>query len=552
MQGDTRTSGQKSLAGYTRGIRTRAMGGRRQRVVCGLVLLLTVLGAHRAAPLLAADKPTGELRIGLAFLGAQRLIPWAEVASGGIKQHQLLIYDHLVGCTDDGQLSTKNGVAQRWEEAPDHLSWTFTLRQGIQFHDGTALTAEDVKFSIDSLFEPKAVAALLGPTRAAFKEVEIKDPHTVVIHLKQPAIFLPWNFSCAIGNEGMILPSKYFQQVGADGFAKAPIGSGPYKVVKNTIGSLTQIEALERHWAEGVPKFKTITFLLVPEESTRLAQLRTNEVDIIAVSRERVPEVKAAGFNVFSKLNDQVVVVYMQQQWDPVPIADKRVRQALNLALDKEALMQFVFAGQGVPAVMYPIGSYGIAGGADASLKPYPYDPQKAKQLLAEAGYPNGFETRIYSYVTADLPELNRLAEAVADYLGKVGVKAKITPMDRAALSTKRQAKTLSGDLLPWSTPNRSVAIQIATIINTLHHSKAQFTSTADPQLDAMIERAMAATDVKEVEQLVGEMHRYLYDNANNITIGEIHTNYAANKKIPAWDLGRNLYDNNLRYVIRQ
>ena len=506
----------------------------------------------RAAPLLAADKPTGELRIGLAFLGAQRLIPWAEVASGGIKQHQLLIYDHLVGCTDDGQLSTKNGVAQRWEEAPDHLSWTFTLRQGIQFHDGTALTAEDVKFSIDSLFEPKAVAALLGPTRAAFKAVEIKDPHTVVIHLKQPAIFLPWNFSCAIGNEGMILPSKYFQQVGADGFAKAPIGSGPYKVVKNTIGSLTQIEALERHWAEGVPKFKTITFLLVPEESTRLAQLRTNEVDIIAVSRERVPEVKAAGFNVFSKLNDQVVVIYMQQQWDPVPIADKRVRQALNLALDKEALMQFVFAGQGVPAVMYPIGSYGIAGGADASLKPYPYDPQKAKQLLAEAGYPNGFETRIYSYVTADLPELNRLAEAVADYLGKVGVKAKITPMDRAALSTKRQAKTLSGDLLPWSTPNRSVAIQIATIINTLHHSKAQFTSTADPQLDAMIERAMAATDVTEVEQLVGEMHRYLYDNANNITIGEIHTNYAANKKIPAWDLGRNLYDNNLRYVIRQ
>jgi peptide/nickel transport system substrate-binding protein len=531
---------------------TRAVVSQRQLVVCGLVLLLTVLGASRATPALAADKPTGDLRIGLAFLGAQRLIPWAEVASGGIKQHQLLVYDHLVGCTDDGQLSARNGVAQHWEEAPDHLSWTFTLHQGIQFHDGTALTAEDVKFSIDSLFEPKAVAALLGPTRAAFEAVEIKDPHTVVIHLKQPAIFLPWNFSCAIGNEGMILPSKYFQQVGADGFAKAPIGSGPYKVVKNTIGSLTQLEALERHWAEGVPKFKTITFLLVPEESTRLAQLRTNEVDIIAVSRERVPEVKAAGFNVFSKLNDQVVVVYMQQQWDPVPIADKRVRQALNLALDKEALMQFVFAGQGVPAVMYPIGSYGIAGGADASLKPYPYDPKKAKQLLAEAGYPNGFETRIYSYVTADLPELNRLAEAVADYLGKVGVKAKITPMDRAALSTKRQAKTLSGDLLPWSTPNRSVAIQIATIINTLHHSKAQFTSTADPPLDAMIERAMAATEVKEVERLVGEMHRYLYDNANNITIGEIHTNYATNKKIPAWDLGRNLYDNNLRYVIRQ
>jgi peptide/nickel transport system substrate-binding protein len=128
-----------------------------------------------------------------------------------------------------------------------------------------------------------------------------------------------------------------------------------------------------------VPKFKTVT-LLVPEESTRLAQLHTGEADIIAVSREKVPEVKAAGFNVFSKLNDQVIVVYMQQQWDPVPIADKRVRQALNLALDKEAILKFVFAGQGIPAAMYPIGSYGAAGGADPELQPYPYDPQK-KQL---------------------------------------------------------------------------------------------------------------------------------------------------------------------------
>jgi peptide/nickel transport system substrate-binding protein len=500
----------------------------------------------------AAVKPAGELRIALAFLGAQRFIPWAEVPSGGIKHYQTLVYDYLVGCTDDGQLSPEGGVAQAWQEAADKLSWTFTLRKGITFHDGTELSAEDVKFSLDSLFDPKAVAGLLGPTRTAFKEIAIIDSSTLIIHLKQPAVFLPWNFSCATGSEGMILPKTYFQQVGADGFAKKPLGSGPYKVAKNTLGASIQLEALDKHWRDSVPKFKTITFLLVPEESTRLAQLRTGEADLIAVSRERVPEVKAAGFNVFSKLNDQVVAVYMQQQWDAVPIADKRVRQALNLAIDKEALIKFVFAGQGVPVPMYPVGSYGVAGGADATLKPYPYDPQRARQLLAEAGYPNGFETKIYSYVTGDLPELNRLSEAVADYLAQVGVKARITPMDRAALSTKRQAKTLSGDLLPWSTPNRGLAIHIVTIINALHHSKSMFSSTADPELDHLIERALAATDVKEAERLVGDMHRYLYDQAKNITIGEIHTNYATNQKISAWDLGRNLYDINLRYLIRQ
>ncbi|MBI3326860.1 MAG: ABC transporter substrate-binding protein [Nitrospinae bacterium] len=519
-------------------------------VVLGLVAVPIPIGAGAPGP--GVVKPTGELRIALAFLGAQRMIPWAEVPSGGIKMHQMLVYDYLVGCTDAGQLSNEAGIAQQWEEAPDKLSWTFWLRKGVKFHDGADLTAEDVKFSIDSLFDPKAVAPLLGPSRAAFKEVEVKDPYTLVIHLKQPVVFLPWNFSCATGSEGMLLPKKYFQQVGADAFAKNPIGSGPYKVVKNAIGSLIQLEAVDQHWREGVPRFKTMTCMLVPEESTRLAQLRTGEADIIAVSREKVPEVKAAGFKVFSRLNDQVVAVYMQQQWDPVPVADTRVRQALNLAIDKEAILKFVFAGQGVPAAMYPIGSYGAAGGADPELQPYPYDPVKAKQLLAEAGYPDGFETRIYSYVTADLPELHRLAEAVADYLAKVGVRAKITPMDRAALSTKRQARTLAGDLLPWSTPNRSLAIHIATIVNALHHSKATFSSTADPELDRMIERALAATDVAEVERLVGEMHRYLYHNANNITIGEIHTNYATNQRITAWDLGRNLYDNNLRYLIRR
>jgi peptide/nickel transport system substrate-binding protein len=521
-------------------------------MVMGGILVLAPTEAGTPASGAQPDQSSAELRIALAFLGAQRLIPWAEVPSGGIKQYQMLIYDYLVGCTDDGQLSDAGGVAQRWEEAPDRLSWTFTLRRGVTFHDGTELTAEDVKFSLDSLFDPKAVSPLLGPAKGAFKEVEVKDPFTVVMHLKQPAVFLPWNFSCATGSEGMILPKTYFQRVGADAFAKNPIGSGPYKVVANAMGGSIQLAAVDRHWRDGVPRYKQVTFLLVPEESTRLAQLRTGEADLIAVSRERVPDVKAAGFNVFSKLNDQVVAVYMQQQWDAVPVADTRVRQALNYAIDKAAIMRFVFAGQGVPAAMYPIGSYGVAGGADPTLEPYPYDPPKAKALLAEAGYPQGFETKIYSYVTGDLPEIPRLAEAVADYLGKVGVKAKITPMDRAALSTKRQARTLPGDLLPWSTPNRSLAIHIATIMHTLHHSKATFTSTADPALDRLIEQALAENAVEEVKRLVGEMHRYLYEHANNITIGEIHTNYATNHKIAAWDLGRNLYDINLRYVIRR
>jgi peptide/nickel transport system substrate-binding protein len=131
-------------------------------VALSLIALSTLIEAGAPSVSPAAVKPTGELRIATAFLGVQRMIPWAEVPSGGIKQPLLLIYDTLVGCTDDGKISAESGIAERWEEAADKLSWTFWLRQGVLFHDGTELTAEDVQFSIDSLFDPKAVAPLLG------------------------------------------------------------------------------------------------------------------------------------------------------------------------------------------------------------------------------------------------------------------------------------------------------------------------------------------------------------------------------------------------------
>ena len=139
-------------------------------LVFRFVFCLALLAVSLPVSGLAQTKSTGELRIALAFLGAQRLIPWNEDPSGGVKQYQLLIYDHLVGCTEDGQLSSENGIAQSWEESADKLQWTFKLRPNIHFHDGTALTADDVKFSIDSVLDPKAVG-LLGPARAAFSRV---------------------------------------------------------------------------------------------------------------------------------------------------------------------------------------------------------------------------------------------------------------------------------------------------------------------------------------------------------------------------------------------
>jgi len=435
-------------------------------------------------------------------------------------------------------------LAESWSESPDGLTYEFKLRPGLTFHNGDPCTAEDVQFSFRRY---KGSGANEFQTKV--KNVEVVDTRTVRFHLHAPWPDFMTYYGSSATAAGLVVPKKYLEQVGEEGFKKHPIGLGPYKFVSHTPGVELVLEAFEGYWRK-VPNIKRLTIKSVPEESTRLAMLKKGEADFAAAMQgEIAEEVKRdPKLALVDTRHASMYWLEFPEQWDPKsPWADKRVRLAVNYALDRQAINEAACLGFCPPAgVIVPrVMDFAL------QTEPIPYDPQKASQLLAEAGYPNGFDTKIYSYVTADLPELPRLAEAVADYLGKVGVKAKITSIDRAALSTKRQAKTLSGELLPWSTPNRSVPIQIVTIINTLHHSKAQFTSTAVPELDQMIERALAATDVKEVKKLVGDMHRFLYHNAHNITIGEIHTNYAANKKIAAWNLGRNLYDNNVRSVIR-
>jgi len=234
--------------------------------------------------------------------------------------------------------------------------------------------------------------------KVAFKEIEIQGSATIVMHLKQPAIFLPWNFSCATGAEGMILPKKYFQQVGADGFGPGAIGSAlPRRKECHRLHH--PAEALDQHWRDGVPKFKTVTFMLVPEESTRMAQLRTGEADVIAVSARRCRG-QSRRLPCVSKLNDQVIAVYMQQQWIRCPLRLHACGRPY-LAIDQRRDHEVVFAVRGCQLLCIRLGSYGVRVEPMPPCSPYPYNPQRAKQLLGRGRLPHGFDTKIYSYVTA-------------------------------------------------------------------------------------------------------------------------------------------------------
>lgn len=519
----------------------------------GLAMLLGLAagGYHTSHAADPAAKPSGDLRLAMAGIGNMRPAPWFETAFG--KSYLLLLYDFLVGTKADGTPSADNGVAERWEASPDAKTWTFWLRKGVKFHDGSALTAEDAKWSLEMVMKPESVSAFAARLRDVIQEIQVVDPYTLVIRAKNPAIFLAQELSMAAGAEGAILPKAYYERVGQDGFAAKAVGSGPYKWVKGTAGSVVQLEALDTHWAEGVPKFKTVTYRVVPEESTRMAMLQTGEADIVAVSRERVPDLQARGFKVFTKAQGSVMGCYFHQQWEDVPVADKRVREALNLAVNRAELIKFIFAGQAKPMAMYPIGSFAVTAGADQSLQPYPYDPERARKLLAEAGYANGFETTIYSYAREDVPEMPRMVEALVGYMAKIGVKLTIFSTEYGVARTKRMTGKMPGHISCLGTPNRSNAGDLLALLFNLHHSSSKFTDHKSPEIDALLDTASAAATVDEVKKVLGDIHRWTYQDHSTMPIAEVSNPYVADaKKVPQWELGRTLYDNNDRDLIRR
>jgi peptide/nickel transport system substrate-binding protein len=225
----------------------------------------------------------------------------------------------------------------------------------------------------------------------------------------------------------------------------------------------------------------------------------------------------------------------------------------LNLAINRDEIVNFVLAGQAKPMAMYPVGSFAVAAGADPELKPYPYDPAKAKQLLAEAGYPNGFETTIYSYAREDVPELTRLVEAIAGYAAKIGVKLTVFSTEYPVARTRRMTGKLPGHISCLGTPNRSSPGDLLTLMHTLHHSSSRLTDHKVSELDALIEAAQSASSATEGKKLIGDIHRWLYNDYATMPIAEGSIPFVADpKKVAKWDLGRTLYDNNDRDLIRR
>ncbi|MBM3220196.1 MAG: ABC transporter substrate-binding protein [Candidatus Rokubacteria bacterium] len=395
-----------------------------------LSLILLVLGA----PAAASAAPEGQMVWAVHISLAPVYFEPAE-APGIITPFMLYyaLHDALVKPMPGNAMTPS--LAESWAAAPDGLSYEFVLRKGVKFHNGDQLTADDVKFSFERY---RGVASKSFKERVA--AVEIVDPHRVRFRLKQPwPDFMTFYGTPATG-AGWIVPKKYVEKVGDDGFKKAPVGAGPYRFVSFTPGVEVVVEAFEGYWRK-TPSVKRLVFKSVPEESTRLAMLKRTEADVADSIRGALAEELKRTAGLTLKPTYMPWTQWMQftrEQWDAKsPWADRRVRLAANLAMDRKGINDAEFLGLSrVTASIIPH-SFDFYWSAPQ----YPYDPAKARQLLAEAGYPNGFDGGV---ISSDMV-YSSLAEAIANYFGAVGIRLRVTPMERAAILKANQEKKLVG-----------------------------------------------------------------------------------------------------------
>ena len=324
-------------------------------------------------------------------------------------------------------------LAESWSVSKDGLVYEFVVRKGVVFHNGDSLTAEDVKFSFERY---RGAASKLLKERVS--AVEIVDPYRIRFRLKEPwPDFLTFYATPATG-AGWIVPKKYVEKVGDEGFKKAPIGAGPYRFVSFNPGVELVLEAHDRYWRK-TPSVKRLVWKVVPEDVTRLAMLRRGEVDIAYSLRGPLGEEvkRTPGLRLVANVGNATQWLdFGPLQWEAKsPWHDRRVRLAAALAFDKNAINQAETLGFSRPTgSIIPSGfEYALA------IPPYPYDPAQAKKLLSEAGYPNGFDAGEYacdgSYAS--------VAEAIGNYLAAVGIRTKVRSMERAAFLSQWRDKKI-------------------------------------------------------------------------------------------------------------
>lgn len=417
------------------------------------------------------------------------------------------VFDTLV------QLNPKTGpkepkivpdLATSWKIAADGKSIDFQLRPNVLFHNGKMVTAEDVKFSLERAIDPKIKNPFVTYLRNLVS-VEVLTPRSVRLHLSEPWI----GTLDGLAVRGQIMPKAYVEQVGDEGLAQHPIGSGPFVFVDRQIGDSATFKAFDQYWA-GKPAVARVTWRSVPDSNSRVALLTSGGADLITdVPASLLDTIRKSGAHV-EYLTGPVQRMIVINTLKGPPLADKRVRLALNMALDRKVIFAAVF-GHEVTQLQGPLSPGQIGGSAKLQ---YPYDPSKAKQLLAEAGYANGFSTELIyppSRYTGD----EELLPTLVSYWKKIGINVTLKAVEYSQWLESVHQKSYTG-LADFSKNDLPVSDPF-TAFDRHIRCGASYSAYCNKALDALIDSVNGVIDESRLTGVFTKAQQMAHDDAAQV-----------------------------------
>jgi peptide/nickel transport system substrate-binding protein len=415
-------------------------------------------------------------------------------------------------------------LATKWTESDDGLTYDFELREGVKFHNGDPFSAEDVQFSFERY---KGTGAAL--LKSKVKSVDVVDPHHIRFRLHEPWPDFMTFYGTPASGAAWIVPKKYAEKVGSQEFKNRPIGLGPYRFVSHEPGVELILEANTEYWRKA-PYVKQLVLKSVPEATTRLAMLKGQEADVtyalygpLAEEVQRDPSLKLEPVHP----PGTQWIVFVDQYEPKSPWTDKRVRQAANHAINRQAINDAETLGHSITSGSIIPRKFEYA----LPLEPYAYDPNKAKQLLKEAGYPNGFDAGECSVDAV----YAGVVEAAVNDLTAVGIRAKVRALERAAIFAAHKEKTVKNLTFQGSGAFGNAPTRIEAFV----YSKGANSFINDPEIDAWYLQQSSERDQQKRQATLQKIQQKLYDEARFMPIWELGFLCASGPRVAASGLGQ-------------
>jgi len=446
------------------------------------------------------------LRVGLVSLPPGRGNPYSGTSVPTIYTHRA-IFDGLTFLTEEGDVLPH--LATSWTMI-DKVTWQFHLREGVTFSNGTPFTAESVVFAVDYLTSEEGIIESAARELGSIASARVVDDHTVIISLKYPDPLLD-----AKVEQLLIVEPGQWQRLGRDGFAREPIGTGPF-ILDRWEGASAHLSAYMGSWRP--PKVDKLEFIALPDPSSRVQGILAGRIDLaVSLSLDDARIIEAAGGVMdIGRISSTLGVVFLLTRLpDNHPLRDVRVRQALNYAVNKQAYVDALFGGFSRPASQPTTeASFGF----NPELKPYPYDPQRAHSLLVDAGYPDGFDFTVEATIGGGA-SLAPAVERVASDLGRIGVQMTIRTIPVQQLIRGVQQGDWKGEAFIMNYSSSSSRDSLRTM--RMHSCLWRAAWYCDEEITEKIRTALAEGDLEKRKRLTQEIMAYYRNNAPSIWMHE-------------------------------